>query len=286
MSFSNRVGLTKQKEIQFEQIDNDLKISLWNTYKLFFLDMIKSKTDLYLMKDHSFFNIYSTKLWMDFYKKEVDLMPPNIFGTDEQIKKEFFQLKWNQIFDFIEFNVNFLSSFGHTTLKDQYIPETNRVLEREFSGYRIINDVVAAITDRNEMKAIEEATNSNKFQTVSIHMKTALEKLSDKINPDYRNSVKESISGVETLCRELTGENTLGNSLKKFESKGHIFNAQFKEALENLYAYTNNKSTGIRHALINQKQTPTFDEAKFMLVTCSALINYLISINNTSKLQS
>ena len=41
------------------------------------------------------------------------------------------------------------------------------------------------------------------------------------------------------------------------------------------YGYTNDKTTGIRHALMDDTNAPTADEAIFMLVSCSAFINYL-----------
>lgn len=68
---------------------------------------------------------------------------------------------------------------------------------------------------------------------------------------DYRNSIKESISTVEALYREITGESILGPTLKAFDSK-----------------------TGIRHALMDEVEVPTFDEVKFMLVNCCAFVNF------------
>lgn len=106
-------------------------------------------------------------------------------------------------------------------------------------------------------------------------MQEALKKLSPT-TIDYRNSIKESISAVECICREITGESTLDKSLKKIESKGVTFNSQMKKGLENLYYYTNDADTGIRHALMDDKNAPTADEAIFMLVSCSAFVNYLI----------
>lgn len=47
-----------------------------------------------------------------------------------------------------------------------------------------------------------------------MHLQEALEKLSPS-KSDYRNSIKESISAVECLCREITGESTLDKALKK-----------------------------------------------------------------------
>ena len=112
--------------------------------------------------------------------------------------------------------------------------------------------------------------------TVNTHIKAALLKLSDKKNPDYRNSIKESISAVEAICRKVTGKGTLGESLKELESSGIVLNDQLKAGIEKLYVYTNQKGTGIRHALMENGNAITFHEAKFMLVACSAFINFLI----------
>ena len=46
-----------------------------------------------------------------------------------------------------------------------------------------------------------------------------------------------------------------------------------KSAFNSLYGYTSG-AKGIRHALLEEANL-TFDEAKFMLVSCSAFINYL-----------
>ena len=46
-----------------------------------------------------------------------------------------------------------------------------------------------------------------------------------------------------------------------------------KRAFNILYGYTSD-ANGIRHALLDEANL-TFDEAKFMLVSCSAFINYL-----------
>ena len=50
-----------------------------------------------------------------------------------------------------------------------------------------------------------------------------------------------------------------------------------KSAFEKLYVYTNHEDTGIRHALMDDEEnyTPTAEEALFMLISCSAFINYL-----------
>jgi len=112
---------------------------------------------------------------------------------------------------------------------------------------------------------------------VRLHLTASLKYLSDKQNPVYRNSVKESISAVEALCKFYTGDEkaTLGKALTKLEKAGSIPPA-IKSAFSSLYGYTSD-SSGIRHALTENDRAVSFHEAKFMLVTCTSFINYLLS---------
>ena len=45
-----------------------------------------------------------------------------------------------------------------------------------------------------------------------------------------------------------------------------------------LYAYTADES-GVHHALIEETAGVTGDDARFMLVTCSAFTNYLVTLS-------
>ena len=80
---------------------------------------------------------------------------------------------------------------------------------------------------------------------------------------------------MEAWCREKTGENTLGAALNRLESKGVAIPPILKQAFEKLYAYTNQKDTGIRHALMDNAYVPKAEEAMFMLVSCCTFLNYL-----------
>lgn len=106
---------------------------------------------------------------------------------------------------------------------------------------------------------------------------TALNLLSDRKNPDYRNSVKESISAVESICKIIINNDstTLGQALKEIE-KRHKIPGSLKNAFSALYGYTSDEG-GIRHALLEGDSNVDLEEARFMLVACSAFINYLIS---------
>ena len=133
--------------------------------------------------------------------------------------------------------------------------------------------MIVEITDQEEIAAIEEAT--KKTSAVKTHLSEALKHLSERPTPDYRNSIKESMSAVEALCREITGETTLGSALNALEKKGVVIPTFLKSGFEKLYVYTNDPRTGIRHAQMDDSEAPQYDEAKFMLVACSAFINYI-----------
>ena len=87
------------------------------------------------------------------------------------------------------------------------------------------------------------------------------------------NSIKESISTVESMCQIITGNNnaSLGKALEKLKGKIH---PALNTAFEKLYGYASN-SNGIRHANGLGEGDSTFEEAKYMLVSCSAFVNYL-----------
>src|ERR1700733_716108 len=113
-----------------------------------------------------------------------------------------------------------------------------------------------------------------RFKPVSGHLKNALEKLSDQTSPDYRNSIKESISAVEAMCQIITGtKSSLGQAVKKLEDNGVDIHPAFDTALEKLYGYTSD-AEGILHALLGESTLDSAD-ALFMLVSCSAFVNYL-----------
>ena len=66
--------------------------------------------------------------------------------------------------------------------------------------------------------------------------------------------------------------------LKKLEDKGIEIHKGLKSAFNKLYGYTSD-ANGIRHAGDIGGSSSTFEEAKFMLVTCCAFINYLTALN-------
>ena len=152
----------------------------------------------------------------------------------------------------------------------------NSDFERLHFAYRIVDNKIVEISSKAEIESIEKALTYSP-SNIREHLNKALQHYAKRPEGDYRNSIKESISAVEAWCREKTGETTLGPALSKLEKKGITLHPMLKQAFDKLYFYTNDKETGIRHALMDETGTymPNAEEAMFMLVSCSAFINYL-----------
>lgn len=152
----------------------------------------------------------------------------------------------------------------------------NEFFERECIGYRFVAGRIVKITDEQEIKAIDEAVNCE-FDSCRSHISNAVRFLADRVNKDYKNCVKESVSAVESMCKIITKNEhaTLGDALRELERKRGL-KGPLKSAFEKFYSYTNDKG-GIRHSDGLFVSEVTFEEAKFMLVSCSAFVNYLIA---------
>lgn len=181
-----------------------------------------------------------------------------------------------KLFSLIDFLLQEIVSLNE---KEGNIPnfadELNRRFEKANFGYRIISNQITPITDSNEIKEIEEAV-KNVSVNIKEHLNSAIYELSNLSNPNYRKSVNESISAVEAFCYKYTKETVLSDALKKINKKNNL-HPQLIKAFENLYYYSSEKKTGIRHGrtVEDSKLVPTYYEAKFMLTACSAFINYI-----------
>lgn len=158
------------------------------------------------------------------------------------------------------------------------------MLERENSGYRLVAGRVVPITSEVEIEEVREAVAVGGQLSHQRHLATALDLLRDRDAPDYRNSIKESVSAVEAACQTVTGnaKATLADALKWLALKQpDMLHPALREGLNRLYGYTSD-AKGIRHALTEGQSEPSFAEAKFMLVACSAFVNLLLAASTAS----
>jgi len=276
MRFSQRIGKrTVRQSLQIESIDTVLENRLWNN----FLNDFFGHIDGYASYGGESDQVKICKIiWEEFFEQRTDEIPlysnggVYVDGVLNFIKKWFFKSEWYEKYDFLEF----ISLLDNNVIRTQFTENCNSALERESAGYRIVEQKIIQITSEEEIETIEEAINSsNSMKSVETHLRTALEFLSNRENPDYRNSIKESISAVESFCIIMTGDSTatLGKALTRIE-KSHKIHGALKTAFSALYGYTSD-SGGIRHSLLEDDIDVSMEDAKFMLVSCSAFINYL-----------
>jgi uncharacterized protein with PIN domain len=150
----------------------------------------------------------------------------------------------------------------------------NVALEKRGSAYRIIDGIVAEIVSENEIEMLEQTLADQAIGPVAAHFKRALQLMSNRDNPDYRNSIKESISAVESMVK-IVAENpkaTLGDALKALEKNGQMHRA-LKDGFLKLYGYVNDEH-GIRHAMLEEPNLTAAD-AKYFLMSCTSFANYL-----------
>lgn len=291
--FSRRNGYKPAaKTIQRESLDEETRNRLWNVIHEF------------LSHPHwasGRWEIPFLAIWSDFFKQTKDTRP--IYKDLKHSRpeahyhrhfKEFFCTEttpWFECFDFMEFIIQLsrkhqwgyiTESYGiKTFFADTMVRDFNQVLEDESSAYRVIKDQISEITSSIEIDAIDTAIGS-RISPEQRHLAQALNLLSNRQTPDYPNSIKESITAVESMCCSLVPEKnkaTLGDALKILEEKKHL-HPTLKRAFGTLYGYTSQEA-GIRHSGIGFADID-YSLAKFMLVICSAFINYLKQ-NQTSS---
>lgn len=269
--FSEKYGYKKEKTIQYESVSDELKNRIWN---LFYQSEIKDG------------GLSSKRLELalnggqTIEEKIVDRFGLLINhdgkgqSVEEQLKESllcFF--RWYEVYDFIEIHLSYLEDDE----RDIRIRQYNELLEQEKAGYRIVSGEIAPITNETEIATIEQSADTA-FQSVNQHIQKALSLYADIQSPDYENSIKESISAVEAICCIITGLSganaSLGKVIKKLKDNGVHIHSAMEQAFSSLYGYTSDED-GIRHGGIDFKNAPA-EDAKYMLVSCSAFINYLI----------
>lgn len=217
----------------------------------------------------------------------MDDVPNDSHDAKRWLKKWFFdEAQWDEVYDFIEFVATTAVDPSYDVHAEGFRVCCNQTMEREVAGYRFVGAHISPVTNETEMKEIEQvlvSADEKRLSGVQEHINAALSKMSNRKQPDYRNSIKESISAVESISNVISGDSKadLGKALKVLKTKIDLHPA-LEQAFLKIYGYTSDEG-GIRHALMEQS-TCDFEDAKFMLVSCSAFINYLIMKGEKAKL--
>ena len=246
----------------------------YSNYDDFEKDYIFEKNSI----NYNAYDVYITESYVEAQKQydwyQEDLLKMQIFFNDQLDK-----LSWNQIYDFYEHLYIFSTTYWKLDILQIDITKLNRILEEECSGYRFVDWVFAPIIDPIQIQAVQDILDHTDevMKLPKDHIKRALQLLSLKENPDYANSIKESISAVEWVCKKLNGiddSRWFAGTLKSL----WIAHESLLQWFIKLYGWTSD-AEWIRHPLMEESSLGQ-EDALYMLVICSAFINYLMTKHN------
>lgn len=270
-TFSERHGYKEVRTlIQRESLDDETRLELWNL-----LAVLPREFDKY-HQDATERGILEA-LWLWYFKNARDEMPYSTVVW-RMIKDAVLTRDWNEVLDLIEQFMKYwdrLETDRSAKLKQVFLQALNQRFEQELVGYRIIGLEITPVDSSAEAEAIGGAlSDANAIAGARHALDRAVELLADRATPDYPNSIKESISAVESVVKKVTGEGQLGVGLSKLEAAGLTIHPALKQAWLKMYGWASD-ADGIRHAGIEAADA---DQAlaKYVLVTCSAFVSYLI----------
>jgi AbiJ N-terminal domain 4 len=276
--FSERYGHVPVRSVlQTGSVDDGLRNRLWNLICTTFFasapDYSGGRDDYLPFADNRDVYHVFKNVWHNYFKQTTDSIGTSYFEALRKLKNYFLDSQWYEVYDVLEFLAD---SSAHPGLGERFIDSVNPLLKEELSGYRFVSGRIVPITSEEEIAAIEQALAlPDSLKPVREHLNQSLTLLAKRKQAHYRNAIKESISAVESLCKIIVrqGKATLGPALNTVEEQTKL-PAVLKQAFQKLYGYTSD-AQGIRHALMDE---PTLDieDAKFMLVSCSAFVNYLV----------
>ena len=279
--FSDRNGMSPiSKEIQSNNINAETRIVLYNVLKNAMEIQINSQQ---LDRD------WITKVIVEkMFNEQYSEYSTNYSDIIDDLYDIFINEEYHVVLTVIEFICDLLYESRNDYLQRHgddwfyarnYIDmreQMNESFEDEFVGYRFVDEKIIGITNEEERKLIEESTQTP-FEKVNESIVKSITFLSETGNKDYKNSIKESITAVEQLFNILLGKEglTLSNALEQLCQKISI-DDNLKASIKSLYSFASD-ANGVRHGNNKNNGRITFEEAKLILLICSATINYFVS---------
>lgn len=287
--FSEREGIKKkEKRLQVEDVSPELRIRLWNAFQqqywTYITDVVYSIYASLWLGKLEIVEDFLHHLWDGYFKRPIDELDEGLAyilpTVHKFLRNYFFNCEWYEVYDFLEFVVN---NWPDQERNRRFMECCNRVLEEENAGYRFINGMIVPIYEKTEISEIETAfENVKPWKGVYDDLFSALKHLSDREHPNYKDSVVASIRAVEGVAKLITHRHgTLGELMPKVQQVLEL-DEHFAKAIGQLWRYTN---TVARHSDPEGEKMPEFEEAKFVLVTSCAIINYLITKANKKGIE-
>jgi hypothetical protein len=181
--------------------------------------------------------------------------------------------KWHDVYEFVQ-SFSRWAEFDADT-SDGWERLADDILYEELSVYRFVAHKLSPIASDAERAEVAEAVaHAGKYGLAAEHMGKALTKFSARPNPDYENAAKEAASAVEGALIIANGrQQDFGDAVRAFSTTYSVHLA-LMETANKLFGYASDRD-GVRHAKTAPGDAVDFNEAKLVLVSASAWLNFI-----------
>lgn len=276
LPFSQRFSIDPNRTgFQLRSMDDTLRNRLWNCiYCEYMMEFTEFWGNIAYESNNDFVNWF----WAECLKRPSQkIHGVNCRSLCDFMCNDFLKKAWYEIYDIIEKVAQIGNNSG--SCNESFIVSINEVLRQEMAGYQLVGNKITPLVNEYELSEVGKAIDCP-VESARKHIEKSLALMSDRIAPDYANSVKESICAVEAIVQAIgKTKKTLGDGIKELGPKIGLPSA-LRESISKLYGYAS-ATPGIRHGQ-EQIEDVTFDEAKMFLIICSAWVNYLVSKAQTS----
>ena len=249
-----------------------LRSGLWDAFRMFYADPVGERGVYGGYSYDSDFESLTDLIWFRFFREPIDDRPSSPFEARDRIRRMMLEnFTFHELYSFLEFiaKLHYRTDidYGKSENAKKFVKFCNMVLERERAAFRFSGPQLVKLTDENALEEIEKASVESPAGGVREHISAAARSYS-KDPPDYRNSIKESISAVESATYFVLGKKFGGlrEPLNAIAEKYELHPAM-RQGFEKLYGYTSD-SDGIRHAILDEPKISQSEARYMLLVTC------------------
>ena len=303
--FSVRMGIIPERAMQTKQLDDETLRRIVNIVQEHVI--FTTEFDWVLAKQFFAHKMDGSKVIL--YRSDIELhmnrglsaMSQGPSGFGENFPRRAFDRlamrdHWWAVLEFIEFVLDipvgsdapiaWITPGGLRTepnmgsgAREHFVSSLNSTLNKMNVGYRLLSTgKFVNVHSDEEAEEIDKAC-SGPFAEARTHMENAVADFRNANQPNHANTVKEAISAVESIVTELTGKE-IRAGLHQLAKEGILPDVRadsggensFVAALEKYWTYANATS---RHGRKKGVEPPDRDTARFLLVTCATLGNYI-----------
>ncbi|GAB5466187.1 MAG: hypothetical protein Kapaf2KO_16230 [Candidatus Kapaibacteriales bacterium] len=291
MNFIDRYATVNNIKVNPKKINNRCKIRMFNAITLHFVSDLNQYLNT-IEHSNAVANHIHKDIWCEHLLEDIQDYTDitsipfsgeiiTINGWHTEVQNLLYDHYYFRIYAYLEgvcqwYKKLHYSYNGFFTQYNIFIDKVNLILEVESTGYTLVEGKILLTFDTLEVNEVKELIkNTNTPEECKKYITKAWKFLSADPKPDYVNTIKESMTACELLVQK-----TLGKSKIKFSAgldeifQRDTMHNSLKESMKKLYGFTSDID-GARHGKYKDKVNITHADAKYVLVTASAFINYI-----------